>query len=453
MFRILVATVAVCFASSLVRAQAPAEPVKPLDLKRQIEELQSQLRKLEMNDGRNERVAEIGTRYQSREAGLVVRLYDLNDLFAVAPSYEARRFDDFQLGDELLFSAASAASTSSAANGGLGGGMGGGMFSIAADPHRVLPTRDQQIAASIGGGGKNGKSGESTPGGNAGESRTSIHSLVDAITSTIAPTSWDQVGGEGSIARIGNSLLISTEIKTHEQIESLLGLFRQRWKTLRTVTVRAYWLWLTDEQLATLAPDPTDEKTPYGVVDDKAWRNRPPADPKLGSGYRAMLTCYNGQTVHVTAGGERLSIAAMDAERGEPAGEKHEPSTIYRPKVVALQDGAALQIRPVVSTTGKFVALDLHSRVARLDPAPAAKAEVKRSDSLQDVVASIDRPQIVAQRLSTTLRVPINRVVLVGGMTFDGAASQNDTSLYLFVRATVQDLTDETPNPPAERAK
>lgn len=449
--RLLLATLALCVAHNSARGQAQAEAEKPADLKRQIDELQSQLRKLELSEARNHRVAEIGTRYQQREAGMVVRLYDLNDLFAVAPSYDARRFDDFQLGAAPLFP--STASASAAGPAGMGTGGMGGMFSVPSEGQRVGEPRTPQYVATIGDPSK-AASVQNNVSGSGGESRTSIHTLVEAITTTIAPASWQQAGGEGSIARIGNSLLISAEIKTHEQIENLLSLFRQRWKTLRTVTLRAYWLWLSDDQLAALVPESADEKTPYGMVDDKAWRNRPAADAKLGAGYRAMLTCYNGQTVAVTAGGERLSVAGMDAEKAERVSEKDELKSIYHPRLVALQDGAALQFRPVVSTSGKYVAIDLHSRVARLNPAPpAARPEGKRPDSLEDVVASIDRPQLVVQELSTTLRAPINRTLLVGGMTFEGAGPQTDVNLYLFVRATVQDLTDDTQNAPAEGGK
>ncbi|MBP89684.1 MAG: hypothetical protein CMJ64_23745 [Planctomycetaceae bacterium] len=39
--------------------------------------------------------------------------------------------------------------------------------------------------------------------------RVSLDDLVEAITTTISPESWSDVGGEGSVSTIGSSLLIS----------------------------------------------------------------------------------------------------------------------------------------------------------------------------------------------------------------------------------------------------
>lgn len=446
---------AVSFACASIVAHAQTTLGQVPELRKQIDQLQQQLDKLETGDRKNSRVTDIGTqRMQPREVGYSLRLYDIGDLFAVAPTYEAHRLNDLQLQDQLLFPSPVSAAPATGV-GGIGGGMGGGFFNVGPTPGRKLPEGAQHVAAAFAG--TNGGAAQ-----NVGGARTSIDDLVQAITSTIAPTSWSEVGGEGSIARLGNALLISAEPKTHEQIESLLTLFRQRWKTLRTVTVRAHWLWLSEPQLATLLPERAGDKSSYGVVDEVAWQKRPQPDPKQGSGYRAVLTCYNGQTVHVLAGGQTLAVTDIEVGTAKPAnfvGAAVPTETICRPKLVALQDGAGLQVTPLVSSSGKYVVLDVHSRVAKIHGRPAAAPPVDAKPnppgaSPQEIVAAIDRPVVVAQRLSTTLRLPIDRFVLVGGMTFDGESPPSDVNLYLFIRASVQELVDETPlSEPAPQEK
>ncbi len=58
----------------------------------------------------------------------------------------------------------------------------------------------------------------------------------------------------------------------HEQIDALLNLFRQRWRTLRTITVHADWLWLNAAELNTLlAPAAANGPNTAAIaVDDAA---------------------------------------------------------------------------------------------------------------------------------------------------------------------------------------
>ena len=52
-------------------------------------------------------------------------------------------------------------------------------------------------------------------------------SLVDSITATIGPTTWDAVGGPGSIEAIYGTLTISQTELVHEQVAALLAAFRK----------------------------------------------------------------------------------------------------------------------------------------------------------------------------------------------------------------------------------
>ncbi|HEX4149967.1 MAG TPA: hypothetical protein VHY20_13305, partial [Pirellulales bacterium] len=369
-----------------------------------------------------------------REAGIIVRLYDINDLFAVAPNYEAPKLSDLQ-GAGLLFPQVATSGLANPAGGGMGGG--GGFFAVADAAPKTLPERTPALGQ------------VSNSGGNLPSSRTSIDTLIEAIQSTIAPTSWAEVGGEGKIARLGNSLLISADSKTHGQIEALLSLFRQRWKTLRTVTLRANWLWLSDEQLAALLPEKPADGAPYALVDDAAWQKRPRGDDRLGPGYRAVITCYNGQTVNVVAGGQTLVVTSVHATSSKDTTGRNTGETTFFPTAYAVQEGAGLQITPLVSASGKYVVLDVHSRVAKLHP-PAKRKEAAKGNLPQELSAAIDHAVVVSQQLATTLRVPVGQNVLIGGMTFEIDETAGSADLYLFINATMQELQDE--NPPAEGA-
>ena len=67
------------------------------------------------------------------------------------------------------------------------------------------------------------------PSGSTDGSQADFDSLIDLITSTIKPTSWDEVGGPGSIKPFANNMTItlSQTAEVHEEIEELLERLRQ----------------------------------------------------------------------------------------------------------------------------------------------------------------------------------------------------------------------------------
>ena len=312
--------------------------------------------------------------------------------------------------------------------------MGGGMFSVPS-PAPGLVRRPGTSSLRM------------FAGGSVRSPRTSMDDLINAITSTIEPTQWDEVGGPAAIARLGTALLISATSRMHEQIETLLDSFRKRWGTLRTISIEADWLWLTKPQLAGLLaawkPKP-GAPTAFGLIDETAWQKlgEPPAKDAASprAGYHAVITCYNGQVAHVISGGQSLAVVGMVPGVGStgplalpspPAGEKGRAGTQaplsaasfvqsdYDPQTAILRDGVVLQVMPIASISGKYVAVDVHSRVAQMTPAPpAAGAGGWPASPLRDLVTAIDRPRLAVQHLETTVRIPADHRMLVGGMTF-----------------------------------
>jgi len=91
--------------------------------------------------------------------------------------------------------------------------------------------------ATIGGGQSVGFGG---PGGMGGGSQADFDELIELITSTVAPTSWDEVGGPGSIKEFQTnlSLVISQTQEVHEQIVDLLEQLRRLQDLQVTIEVR-----------------------------------------------------------------------------------------------------------------------------------------------------------------------------------------------------------------------
>jgi general secretion pathway protein D len=84
------------------------------------------------------------------------------------------------------------------------------------------------------------------PGGLGGGAQADFDSLIQLITSTVAPTTWDDVGGPGSIAPFETnlSIVVSQTQAVHEQIVDLLEQLR-RLQDLQ-VTIEVRFITLTD---------------------------------------------------------------------------------------------------------------------------------------------------------------------------------------------------------------
>ena len=452
----ILAGVFVFLCSSTVWAQ-PGDPFAADDdeLRAQIQALQRKLDQRRSGErskpaGGSDRVTQIGsgnsrTWQTATQEPLVVRIYDLSDLFAVAPAYYARQSADLDE-DQLIFDRA---------QGGMSGGMGGGGF-FAVRPE-TIPSQMPEPLRQVG----NNQAGDSA--GNLGAARTSLNDLLKAITQTISPEDWKENGGRGTISRLGNNLMVSTTERSHEQIENLFTLFRKRWGSLRTVSVNAHWLWLTEEQLAAATGA---EGGGLGKVTNAAWQELREASKQFErGGYHVALTCYNGQTVSAVAGGQRRFVSKLSPLE---LGADKEGRSIhgYETRTGVVQDGAALQVTPLTTSGGKIVVLDLHTRVNRFEEAeqqhPPAPPEGKASADSQakvvrELVAAVDRPRLNSYRLGTTLRVPIDETVLIGGMSATGEPQLGEPGLYLFVHLAVQELRDDEPaaipDVPAAREK
>lgn len=437
-----------------------ARAVEVQQLYERIGQLERLLQGTPRELGIGPRITEIGSRPAAvvvEEPRQLVRVYDVRDLFVLAPYYGAQRENNLMTKTGPVFPLAQFALTPTSVGGGMGGGMGGGGMGAqpnVRDEAARQPVKKGAMLLQMGGGGGFGGQGSVA----ADDIRPSLNQLIDAIKESIDPSGWDDAGGPNSIATIGSALIISSPADVHNSIGDLLKLLRQRWGKVRTVTVKAHWLWLTDAQLGALlqrkAAGPDEEDPFVGALDAEEWKSalqRAAQGEGRGAGYRAAVACYSGQTVHVVSGDQSLAVTGIRPVIGKSR-------TAYEPATSVIQQGIALQVRPTATTSGKVVVIDLHSRVSRrgstLSSAREEDGDSSRSadDTARSIVSTLDRPSVTTQRLATTLRVPVKRPVLVGGMSFDSNGTV--ASLYLVVEADVQEVagTSEDSVPSSEDA-
>jgi general secretion pathway protein D len=133
------------------------------------------------------------------------------------------------------------------------GAMAGGPWSGTTNPSvqaQVLPVGSGQVRS-----GAPQKNGYGGPGGAGGGNQADFDSLIELITSTVAPQSWDSNGGAGSIAPFATNLtlVVSQTQEIHEQIADLLNQLR-RLQDLQ-VTIEVRFITLDDDYFEKIGVD------------------------------------------------------------------------------------------------------------------------------------------------------------------------------------------------------
>ena len=145
------------------------------------------------------------------------------------------------------------------------------------------------------------------PGGLGGGSQADFDSLMDLIIATIEPTSWDQVGGAGSIAPFETnlSIVVSQTQEVHEQIVDLLEQLR-RMQDLQ-VTIEVRFITLNDNFFERLGVD-FDFDIDDGI--DRPFQVFGRQDPTASTAYGTDFTANTGPARDVLDrdGGESVTV-------------------------------------------------------------------------------------------------------------------------------------------------
>lgn len=271
-----------------------------------------------------------------------------------------------------------------------------------------------QLAASQmspGGGGASPQPLGFGPGGLGGGANADFDTLIDLITATIAPDTWDDVGGDGSIQGFPTnlSLVVNQTQEVHDQIADLLEQLRKLQDLQVTIEVR--FITLNDNFFERIGVDfdfdiddnvvdlPDDDGGPSVTIGLDPQGN-PTADLDLsftqdtfaatqpafggftsGSGANfgfailsdieaffvieaaqgdtrtnvlqaPKVTLFNGQTANVNDQSQRPFVTSVTPVVGDFAAAQ-------APIIVVLSEGTSLNVQAVVSNDRRFVRLTL----------------------------------------------------------------------------------------------
>jgi hypothetical protein len=242
----------------------------------------------------------------------------------------------------------------------------------------------------------------------------SLDELITLITDFVDSNSWQANGGSvGSVRGFGALLVIAQTEDNHAKIAQLLDEVRRNTGPSQVVSVRATWLLM----------NPPDVPNP-GTVATAEWVAGQPVYCE------GRTVCFSGQTVHVTSGRGRAVINDLTPIVADSA-------VAFDPTVERVQSGVSLQVAPQLVPGTETAIVDLQSFASEWgdagQPVPVRGAVTTQpsagaaAGAGAEVSSSVDRLNILAQEMKTTLRVPLGKKFVVGGMTLDPAAGEKDT--------------------------
>ncbi|MFO0870974.1 MAG: hypothetical protein U0935_18770 [Pirellulales bacterium] len=225
------------------------------------------------------------TSEQTRDADVYTRVYDVADLVIPIPN--------FTPGYNTGLPAAIMEAHRAIGYGGYVAPNGTAPLTLAANQPAAT---SGSVLAQMGAGGmlpgnRGPQSLGSGPGGLGGGAQPDFDSLIELITTTVAPQSWSEVGGAGSIESFPTnlSIVVSTTQEVHDQIADLLEQLR-RLQDLQ-VTIEVRFITLRDNFFERIGVD-FDFR-----IDDNTGLNEAggvfPDD--IGSSYVVGLRNLNGQ--------------------------------------------------------------------------------------------------------------------------------------------------------------
>jgi len=244
--------------------------------------------------------------------------------------------------------------------------------------------------------------------------------LEEIIKRTVGVGTWADEGGRGRIERVGALLVITQTEANHEQIKALIDQFR---RARRMVSIRARWLLAGPDELKPLLLN-APRSVPQPV--DLAPLGRPDVGARII--YEGRVTCFDRQTTHLASGSAEVYCT-------DQAPVVAEDAVGWDPTMIPLLFGAFLQVTPSVSEDRNEATVDLRSSITEKGD-EAKSTTVTAATTEGTAKAEVDKPNFLGHTFRTTLRMPLDTPVLVGGMTSPEALEGKVIYLVLEVSAS-----------------
>jgi hypothetical protein len=182
---------------------------------------------------------------------------------------------------------------------------------------------------------------------------------------------------------------------------------------------------------------------------------------------QAEITCFDGQTVHIISGDVRTEISSMIPVVGQLESIRVDSQIVgypphpnrsvtiprnvlaqvdgssgggsilggrearvgYQPVTRAVNVGVMLQVTPLLVGDAQSAIVDVHNVVV---------AQATKSTPIEyQPGMKIDPLSCVTQQFQTTIRLPVNQLVPVGGMTLQPTSEQKGGRLLLLLEVSV----------------
>jgi hypothetical protein len=340
---------------------------------------------------------------QDAAAPLELKMYPVSDIVLQVADYPYGGAAP-QFGTGIMGGFGGSGGMGGMGGGGLGGG--GGAFQIGGDP-----------------------GGRAEAGGNFSTAVT-VFELVEALQTFVDPESWNEAA---ELQVLGGALVVKQTAENHERIGAFLKELRNSLGNRRTVSIDARWLLLGSDELEALIDSKESTSTPLIA-------NRDQIKQRMGatSSLRAITHCFSGQKVYVVSGSKQNVVSGYIPVVGELQLDEVETPVVqrdgrvrattvqmrmgggngtqvgYQPIVERPNLGVLLELRPtLVGNDDKWAIVDLKSTLSFSDANVALPPDVDP----QGLAPQVDRLKIDTSELATTLRLPLGKPVIIGGLT------------------------------------
>jgi hypothetical protein len=256
-------------------------------------------------------------------------------------------------------------------------------------------------------------------------------SIIKLIQDTVDPESWKDAGGTIGYLREIHGLLFITQTRENQQ---KVGVLLSDFASQRGVMVRvtADWVLIPSSDLAKLIKPPAgNHEGALQEIDATALKNLSEKTRR----FHAETLGFSGQTVHVVSGRVRSVATSATAVVGTGV-------AAYQPDIAGLGGGIALQVTPRADYDQQSAVVTLYSTFNDPESPIGPMQMITSPPTTQPVVgegtANTFQPvNTVVQELRTTVKLPLGKPVLVGGMTLEPATKNTDLGqLVLILKVT-----------------